>query len=143
MLFYNSAIFRWLVGGHLAEFRIYRNLVDLFLQEFLQFLESGLLVGRDERDRQAFAIRAAGRSADAVYVILRIVWNVEIDDKPDVVDVDATRYYVRRHENVDMAVLFKVEVSSFTFIFEEEKMMTRRGGACVKRSCRILIFCGS
>jgi predicted nucleotidyltransferase len=62
------------------------------------------LLGRHERDRLARGVHPPG-ATDPVHVVLGRSRHVVVDHVRHVVDVDAARGDVRRHEHVDAAVL--------------------------------------
>ena len=57
-----------------------------------------LLFWHRKRDGLSRASRAAG-STDAVHVIFKLIWEVKIDDKLDVLHIDPTRGDIRRHHD--------------------------------------------
>lgn len=59
--------------------------------------EVAAFIGRDERERFARGLRAS-RPADAVNVVIGHHGHVEVHDMAEVLDVDAARDDVRRHE---------------------------------------------
>src|SRR3954451_14037801 len=69
-----------------------------------------LILARDQRDRRAAAPSAAG-AANAVHVILRMDWHVEIDDMRDIGNVEAASRDVRTNEEIDVPGLERVERS--------------------------------
>src|SRR6185436_15479581 len=76
-----------------------------FLAKPLELLEVPL---RDERDRHA-GLAGAARAADAVSERLSVLRKVEVHDVADVLDVQAARGQIRRHEDLDLAVLELLE----------------------------------
>ena len=66
-------------------------------------LETGLLGFTNKSDGTSVVV-GAGRTSDAVYVVLAIMRHVVVDDQADVVDVDTTGHDVGSHQNVDAAV---------------------------------------
>ena len=61
-------------------------LVDILAQELLNVLEAGLIVQAYECDGAALGAGTGG-TAYAVHVVLRVLWNVIIYDKVDVVNI--------------------------------------------------------
>lgn len=79
------------------------QLLHLFFQELLYLLETAdVLVAADEGDGLAITVGAC-RAAYAVYIVLRIVGHVEVDDYPYVVDVYASCHDVCCHEHVHLS----------------------------------------
>ena len=66
-------------------------------------LETGLLGFTNKSDGASIVV-GAGRTSDAVYVVLAVMRHVVVDDQADVVDVDTTGHDVGSHQDVDAAV---------------------------------------
>ena len=79
------------------------GLLDLAPDELLNLTEARLVVTADEGNGCALAA-GTGCAADAVDVVLAVVGDVEVEDKLDVVDVDAARHDVGSHQHVDVPV---------------------------------------
>ncbi len=83
------------------------------------------LARRDEQNRLATAPRTA-RAADAVNVRLRVIRNVVVHDVRNALDVEPARRDVRRHDDVELAVL---ETRDRAFPLLLRNVAVQRGGA--------------
>ena len=78
----------WFVLRSFSQFGGDGYFVDVFAQELLNVLEAALVIKADEGDGAALGAGAGGTSY-AVYVILRVLRNVIVDDKVYIVDVNS------------------------------------------------------
>jgi hypothetical protein len=69
-----------------------------FAQGFLDDAESGTVFGRHKRDGIAVRV-GARRTADTVNVIVGRVWNVEVDDMRDALNIQPARGDIRRDQH--------------------------------------------
>ena len=86
-----------------TQLRRQRLLPDFHADQLLDFREVAHFTGRDQRNAHARTFRAGGPS-DTVHVILFIWRDIIIDDHLDVVDVNASTYHVRGHQDVNLPV---------------------------------------
>src|SRR5262245_14741074 len=77
-------------------------------QHLLDVLELLDVVDGDDRERAALLAGAAG-AADAVYVVVGLPGNVEIEDVAHVGDVEAARGHVARRKQRDAALAERIE----------------------------------
>ena len=61
------------------------------------------IVRRNQCDGFAAVLRA-GRSADTVDIVFRVMRHVIIDDQRHIRHVDTARHHIRRHQHIDLAV---------------------------------------
>ncbi len=87
----------------LAETLGKRQFLHRHLYELLYAAESVHLVRDDERECLAFAL-SAGCAAYAVHIVLRVAWDVKVNDDVDVRDVYSAGNDVCGHENLDLPV---------------------------------------
>src|SRR3981081_3595253 len=75
---------------------------DRHPDELLDVAQEGPLLGLAERDRDPFCTGTRG-AADAMYVALRNVWKVVVDNVADAVDVDAAGGDIGGHQRANVA----------------------------------------
>lgn len=83
----------------------YRDALHLLLDESLQVAELSqfpAVVAVHHSERLAISV-STGRTSDAMHVVLRIVRHVEVDDKFDACDVNASADNVGSHQDIDTA----------------------------------------
>ena len=81
---------------------VHRHLLDLSVVELLDVAEEPHVVTRQEVDRHSLAAETTG-AADSVNVVLTVGREVVVDDKRDLLHVDAARKQVGRDENTARA----------------------------------------
>ena len=111
------------VGWGLTQFFGHGFLGHFFLEEMFDVGEEGLVFLRDQGDGASVLAGTRG-AADAVDVVFLIVGHVVVDDKLDVVDVNAAGHNVGSHKDVhlsrleavhDIVALFLQEVAVHGF----------------------------
>ncbi len=103
-----------------AKFFWDRDAIHLLLDELLKVAELAHLdpvVAVDEGQRLAITISASGTS-DAVHIVFRVMWQVEVDDQLNAVDVDAAAHDVGGYEHVGATGLEGVHHLLAFFLFE-------------------------
>ena len=96
------------VGRPLRLVELERLELDLLAEQLLDVGDQARVVARDQRDRQPRGAGARG-AADAVDVVLGVVRHVEVEDRRQVDDVEAARGDVGRDQDVDLALLERLE----------------------------------
>lgn len=90
-----------------AKFFWDRDAIHLLFDELLQVAELAHLdpvVAVDEGQRLAISISASGTS-DTVHIVFRVMWQVEVDDQFNAIDVNTTAHDVCSDEHVGATCL--------------------------------------
>ena len=99
-----SSAFLGIVFRCFAQFLWHREFEHFTFDKLLNGSKARLVVHRDESDGTPLGT-GTSRAADTVHIVLTIAGNVVVDDKANVVDVDATRHDVGSHEDIDTTAL--------------------------------------
>ena len=100
-------LFLWFVGRGLAKFFGNGNLWYILFYEVLDLLEENLVLFRNEC-YGASCGSCTCSTADAVYVVVAVAWNIVIYDNAYVVNVYSSRKDVGRYNYVNLVALVKV-----------------------------------
>ena len=90
----------WSLSTSLRQWHLLYHL----LQEFLYLLEPVHIHLVDQCDGSTITVGTSG-TTDTVYIVLGVVRYIEVDDKCDVIDVDATSHDVGSHEYIYLSTL--------------------------------------
>ena len=81
-----------------------RSLFDFLPKEMLYLLEPIDVRIADEGDGSTISI-CTGRTTNTVHIVLSIVGYIVVDYRQDIIDVDASRHDIRRHEHIHLSSL--------------------------------------
>lgn len=87
-----------------TQFLRYLVLLNFLAKEAFNLQEGGLVLLTDQRKGCTFAA-GTGSTTDTVDVVLGIMGDVKVDDKLDVVDINASRDDIGGYEDVDLLAL--------------------------------------
>lgn len=139
------------VFGRFSQFLGNRDFIDIPTQEIFNSFELGLLFLTDKSNGATIMV-GTSCTADAVYIILAVMWYIVVDYQTNIVNVYSSRNNIGSNQDIDSAtfnsriicsrwdcsksecisptfsfIRLNACVTSFTFNLEEAKIMTRSG----------------
>lgn len=135
------------VFGRFSQFLGNRDFIDVPTQEIFNSFELGLLFLTDKSNGATIMV-GTSCTADAVYIILAVMWYIVVDYQTNIVNVYSSRNNIGSNQNIlnsriicsrwDCSksecisptfsfIRLNACVTSFTFNLEEAKIMTRSG----------------
>lgn len=90
------------VFGRFSQFLGNRDFIDVPTQEIFNSFELGLLFLTDKSNGATIMV-GTSCTADAVYIILAVMWNIVVDYQTNIVNVYSSRNNIGSNQNIDSA----------------------------------------